>query len=131
MWPKLQFPAEWVTFTEEILNGKLHFLFSAIETFWNNYSFLRIWVTFTEEILWNESTIAKCERDIYFKWIPLNDTSNITDQKNLHYLHRNFKLIHESFVSHGWASLFAKINKNHVWPELWICYLQILLILST
>ena len=26
MWPNLQFPTEFVTFTEEILHGKLHFL---------------------------------------------------------------------------------------------------------
>ena len=36
MWPNLQFPADFDTFTEEILNGKLHFLCSdlvcAIET---------------------------------------------------------------------------------------------------
>ena len=29
MWPYPQFPADLVTFTEEILNGKLHFLYSA------------------------------------------------------------------------------------------------------
>ena len=28
MWPNLQFPVDLVTFTEEILNGKLHFLCS-------------------------------------------------------------------------------------------------------
>ena len=28
MWPNLQFPADWVTFTEEILHEKLHFLSS-------------------------------------------------------------------------------------------------------
>ena len=28
MWPNLQFPADLVAFTEEILNGKLHFLCS-------------------------------------------------------------------------------------------------------
>ena len=31
MWPNLQFPADSVTFTEEILNGKLHFLCSEIQ----------------------------------------------------------------------------------------------------
>ena len=30
MWPDPQFPADLVTFTEEILNGKLHFLSSEI-----------------------------------------------------------------------------------------------------
>ena len=30
MWPNPQFPADLVTFTEEILNGKLHFLWSAL-----------------------------------------------------------------------------------------------------
>ena len=28
MWPNLQFPVDLVAFTEEILNGKLHFLHS-------------------------------------------------------------------------------------------------------
>ena len=28
MWPNPQFPADLVTFTEEIFNGKLHFLYS-------------------------------------------------------------------------------------------------------
>ena len=28
MWPNLQFPADLVTFTEDILNRKLHFLWS-------------------------------------------------------------------------------------------------------
>ena len=29
MWPSSQFPADLVKFTEEVLNGKLHFLCSA------------------------------------------------------------------------------------------------------
>ena len=33
MWPNLQFPADLVTFTEEILNGKLHFLRSETAKF--------------------------------------------------------------------------------------------------
>ena len=33
MWPIPQFPADLVTFTEEILNGNLHFLYSAINFF--------------------------------------------------------------------------------------------------
>ena len=31
MWPNPQFPADFVTFTEEIVNGKLHFLRSATD----------------------------------------------------------------------------------------------------
>ena len=30
MWPNPQLPADFITFTEEILNGKLHFLCSDI-----------------------------------------------------------------------------------------------------
>ena len=33
MWPNPQFPADLVTFTEEILNGKLHFLWGVIFSF--------------------------------------------------------------------------------------------------
>ena len=35
MWPNLQFPADLVTFTEEIFNGKFHFLCS--ESFKKRY----------------------------------------------------------------------------------------------
>ena len=39
MWPNLQFPADLVTFTEEILNAKLHFL----THFWPMFSFFLSW----------------------------------------------------------------------------------------
>ena len=32
MWPNPQFPPDLVTFTEKILNGKLHFLYNVDET---------------------------------------------------------------------------------------------------
>ena len=32
MWPNPQFPADLVTFTEEILNEKLHFLYSDLSS---------------------------------------------------------------------------------------------------
>ena len=38
MWPNPQFPADLVTFTEEILNGKLHFF-----------------------VQWKKNTLVKCE----------------------------------------------------------------------
>ena len=42
MWPNPHFAADLVTFTEEILNGKLHFLCSATGISKINNSFLRI-----------------------------------------------------------------------------------------
>ena len=36
MWPNPQFPADMVTFTEEILNGKLHFLSSISFEVWRD-----------------------------------------------------------------------------------------------
>ena len=43
MWPILQFPADLVTFTEEIHNGKLHFLYNvaAYKFLANAYNFKR------------------------------------------------------------------------------------------
>ena len=38
MWPNAQSPADLVTFTEEILNGKLHFLCSESKSFWRFFS---------------------------------------------------------------------------------------------
>ena len=40
MWPNTQFPADLVTFTEEILNGKLQFLYSVIKQFWSSRNHL-------------------------------------------------------------------------------------------
>ena len=34
MWPNPQFPIDLVTFTEEILNGKLYFLYSVLALLW-------------------------------------------------------------------------------------------------
>ena len=35
MWPNSQFPSDLVTFTEELFNGKLHFLYSEAKKFIN------------------------------------------------------------------------------------------------
>ena len=50
MWLNLQFPADLVTFTEEIHNGKLHFLCSvSLEVNWN---FCRVGIR-----SWNSSSV--------------------------------------------------------------------------
>ena len=47
MWPNSQFPADLVTFTEEILNGKLHILCSVftcfLEKWWLSFLFFTNW----------------------------------------------------------------------------------------
>ena len=48
MRPNLHFPADLVTFTEEILNEKLHFLCSAVKVFLKFVSYLQI-VNFRED----------------------------------------------------------------------------------
>ena len=50
MWPNPQFPAELVTFTEEILNGKLHFLCSGKAGGEN----LEIFHMFTDSIIFKQ-----------------------------------------------------------------------------
>ena len=42
MWPNPQFPADLVTFTEEILNGKLHFLYRVGKIFREVYMIANI-----------------------------------------------------------------------------------------
>ena len=37
MWPNSQFPVEFVTFTKEILDGKLHFLCSVTQIYYQGY----------------------------------------------------------------------------------------------
>ena len=44
MWPNSQFPADLVTFTKEVLNGKLNFLLSV------NYAFIKYKQKFEEKI---------------------------------------------------------------------------------
>ena len=58
MWPNPHFPADFVTFIEEIVNGKLHFLCSKgwhiCQTDNSNYSKLRIFPYF--EVLHGSTT---------------------------------------------------------------------------
>ena len=80
-------------------------------------SFLRIWWHLLKKSLMKSLLRWVCyvvcpPKSLYLCYIKLISLDDTTDHKNLHYLHRNFKLIHESFVSHRWASLFGKINKN-------------------
>ena len=49
MWPNPQFPADLVTFTEEIINGKLHFLCSVTSILWYDL-FKKITVALLEHI---------------------------------------------------------------------------------
>ena len=58
MWSKRQFPAELVTFTEEIFNGKLHFLCSdqdESKTYWcSQFITNKIKLEVNEEPWYNE-----------------------------------------------------------------------------
>ena len=65
MWPKPQDTADLITFTEEILNGKLHFLCSATLSEWIN-----IWM---EEINCDESKKSYSKVTSSTKWYPKND----------------------------------------------------------
>ena len=47
MWPNLQFPGDLVTFTEEILNEKFHFLCSAKGILYANFKKFLLWDSFS------------------------------------------------------------------------------------
>ena len=55
MWPNSQFPMDLVTFTDEILNGKLHFLCCAWNGSFSNQSenFYNILISYLGLISWN------------------------------------------------------------------------------
>ena len=55
MWPNPQFLADLVTFTEEILNGKLHFLCNAKEIFKHVTEIREKFAFFIRRCKWNES----------------------------------------------------------------------------
>ena len=68
MCPNLQFPADLVTFTEEILNGKLHFLCnegSFIITYVFNFSPL-IWSWYEEKHLFQNLPLSLINEKLYF-----------------------------------------------------------------
>ena len=56
MWPNLQFPADLVTFTEEILNGKLHFLCSVRSL---KVCLIKSYFCWQFVILWNDLLYKK------------------------------------------------------------------------
>ena len=53
MWPNPQFPADLVTFTEEIFNGKLHFLCSAFAKIVNGFQPVTIFTESYPVIFWS------------------------------------------------------------------------------
>ena len=75
----MQFPADLATFTEEILNGKLHFLYSV--TFWYFVDFL---YAFSNTEYQNKWTVFEVRFDktinyhATFTWVHIGDTLNKT-----------------------------------------------------
>ena len=66
MWPNSQFPADLVTFTEENLNGKLHFLCSGVAD--NRGSIMTLlWIIYL--------------RMVIYKWSPLIPNDLINEAK--------------------------------------------------
>ena len=53
MWPNSQFPADLVTFTKEVLNGKLNFLLSV------NYAFIKYKQKFEEKINYRGNSVKE------------------------------------------------------------------------
>ena len=76
MWPIPQFAAELVTFTEEILNGKLHFLCSEISDI----------IHLRNKILYIEASRLICTayESIGFYMIPVNLLNQSLFTKNFH-----------------------------------------------
>ena len=66
MWPNPQFPADMVTFTEEIINGKLHFLCSEF--------FLFFLTAFLDELLFWTFFLKKGQV-YWFKFINVQPSS--------------------------------------------------------
>ena len=62
MWPSSQFTADLVTFTEEILHGKLYFLCSQIQAFWFSARLI-IWKIFRKS---SETLICRKDADSCF-----------------------------------------------------------------
>ena len=77
MWPNPQIPADLITFTEEILNGKLHFLCSVTSQYGNHQ--------ITNESTYVLGNSASCV-DLIFTWQP-----NLVVDSGVHpSLHLNF-----------------------------------------
>ena len=75
MWPNRQFPADLVTFTEEILGGKLYFLCSAT-IFLKNVSGLRAMYNLVEGNVYNLQSLG-VPSDAYGKF-----ACSFVNQKN-------------------------------------------------
>ena len=67
MWPNPQFSAELVTFTEEILNGKLYFLYSAscFEGFRICLQETQVFLEYSVAVAWRFSV-----KKLFLKFIP-------------------------------------------------------------
>ena len=93
MWPNRQFPADLVTFTEEILNGKLHFLCSVFCQSLCPVSYIGRWVTLFMRSNWESSDWDLTRFFIYEIWVPwrglrpiiefLNFNTGVVEERSL------------------------------------------------
>ena len=75
MWPNPQFPVDYVTFTEEILNGKLQFFYSV-------FFFRRDYTT------WSSSLSINCVKSVFIRSYPGRHSVRMqenADQNNSEY----------------------------------------------
>ena len=93
MWPNPQFSADLVTFTEEILNGKLHFLCSVFCQSLCPVSYIGRWVTLFMRSNWESSDWDLTRFFIYKIWVPwrglrpiiefLNFNTGVVEERSL------------------------------------------------
>ena len=86
MRPNVRFPADMVTFTEKFLNGKLHFLCSALTTLsWSTRNFKRIFCYYIQSLsyryYWQNDTKGKNQNIICKKCIRCS--KSISEYENV------------------------------------------------
>ena len=98
MWPNLQFPADLLTFTGEILNGKLHFLCSDLERKSHSKPLLCSCILGTYPLSLEATTILHLPQEMYNRRFSENMPTHL--QKGLvvaAIIHRSVTLIHAFF----------------------------------
>ena len=110
MWPNPQFPADLVTFTEGILNGKLHFLCSIVIYF---FAFISVTFIFISQLIeGNMSTLNILNICLIFVltgFASQRDLPNISFGK-VPSCYTHYSNAHEIFTSPGKSWVYCRIH---------------------
>ena len=121
MWPNLQFPADLVTFTEEVFNGKVHFLYSDESLLSNRidtiYKILPLFVFVLLKEMWGMEKVIDFARRFFYSLLFYLGTDNLS-LENLKKFNLCYNYENKPHPLSSGVSTSLEILRNNPWVVL-------------